>query len=100
MYKTVVKVSKKTKWTPKQWKSRLNTDRTQVENMVCKYCAHSIDMNSRVALIAQHIKHINATKHKNLKEKQIQRNGHQLSLEEIAIQAKEMQQKLKVLTMT
>ncbi len=70
-----------TKWTLKQWEShyedfkvskRLNTDVKEVENMVCKYCAYSIDMNSRVALIAQHIK---TPKHKNLKEKEIQRSG-------------------------
>jgi hypothetical protein len=94
--------SKKTKWTPKQWEShyedfkvskRLNTDGKEVEKMVCKYCAYSIDMNSRVAaLIAQHIK---TPKHKNLKEKEIKRSGRQLSLEETASRAKERQQKVE-----
>jgi hypothetical protein len=50
-------------------------------------------MNSRVAaLIAQHIK---TPKHKNLKEKEIQRSGRQLSLEETASRAKERQQKVE-----
>ena len=65
--------------------------------MVCKYCAYSIDMNSRVALIAQHIK---TPKHKNLKEKEIQRSGRQLSLEETAVEQKKGSKKLKVLNMT
>ncbi len=44
-------------------------------------------MNSRVAaLIAQRIK---TPKHKNLKEKEIQRSGRQLSLEETASRTKE-----------
>jgi hypothetical protein len=30
---------------------RLNTDGKQVEDMVCKYCAYSIDVNSRVAAL-------------------------------------------------
>ena len=96
--------SKKTKWTPKQWESHyedfkvsklLNADGKKVEKMVCRYCAYSIDMSSRVAaLIAQHIK---TPKHKNLKVKEMQRRGRQPSLEEIISRAKKRQQRMKVL---
>ncbi len=65
--------------------------------MVCKYCAYSIDMNSRVALIAQYIK---TSKHKNLKEKETQKSGRQLSLEETAVEQKKGSKNLKLLTMT